>query len=169
MKKKIFHLVLHRVLSRKLNELSKELGLSVSQTAVYIIKKSLAIAEKYQFSSKEEENVSGYRKIAWKKQLHIYLDEELLRKIRHLGDTMFAFSTAIIIRKLLGLYFIKTKKCLGKKFNYMDVLNRYEKIFVRKYKNSKNWDKITKQMYYPFYYQLTFNNRFALIGLKLLN
>ncbi len=169
MKKHIFHLVMHRSIKNMIIRLSKKLKLSQSATVMYIIKNSLSIMEKYQFTSDEHDSISKYRLAVWKTHLHLYLDEELFRKIRHLCDSMFAFSMAIVIRKLIMLYFIKKNKYKTEKIDYLNVLKRYERIFVKKFKLLRNWIKPTIQLNYPYYCQLTYNKRFALIGFNLLN
>ncbi len=165
-----FHMVMTVELKSKIRDLSEKLNKSMSSTAIYIIERSLSFFKIKRFESEESPVFSKYRNIFWKKHLHIYLDKTTYRKIKHLCDTHMAFSIGIVIRWLFNYYFNKLydektnkekKKEIAKKNN--EVKNYEEKI--------KTWGKnITdKQLSGSYYYQLTFNDKFSIIGFNFLD
>jgi hypothetical protein len=161
MKKHIFHLVLNTTLKKQLTKLSRKLKLSISKTIIHILDLSLPIIEKFQQSCKEVNEISKYNKISWDSHVHINFDENLYRKIKHICDTMFAFSTAIVLRKLLSIYFKKINKY--KKYSYNKVLLRYKNIYIN---NTNRQKYFTIQLYKRIYYQLSYNNNFNLVEIK---
>ncbi len=58
-----FHMVLTWQMKKDIIVLSKELGMGLSDTCLYIIDKTLCILNKYHFDMEEDEQISSYQNI----------------------------------------------------------------------------------------------------------
>jgi hypothetical protein len=164
-----FHFVLNRKMKDKISKLSEKLKLSKSNTVVYILNEELCVLNKYQFDLQENTENLNYQKIDWNSDLHIYMEKNLYRKIKHLADTVFSFSVAIIVRKLIELYFKMLGKCNGKIERVTKVFTRFYLMKVKKYGNIlKNWDKNieNEQLCGKFYCYVRLNDKFTITGFK---
>ncbi len=167
-----FHLVLNDELKKKIIDLAEQLNFNISKTVIYILEKTLCILKKYHYQYEEIIEISKYQKLNWDVDLHICLDKDFYRKIKHLSDTVFAFSIAIIIRKLLKYYFYLLDISKNNVKRVEKILKRFYLIYVKEYKNKiKVWKKDIKkrQLSGEFYYLLEFNDKFSVTGIKFIN
>ena len=114
----------------------------------------------------------NYQIIDWNENMHIYLEKALYRKIKHLADTVFAFSIAIVIRKLLEIYFDVLEKSSGKIERVERIFKRFSLLYINEYLFQKKvWNKEieNEQLCGHFYYNLKFNDKFTIIGFNFNN
>jgi hypothetical protein len=163
-------MVITKELKEQISFLSKKLKLSLSQTVIHILEKALIIMEKYHHECEEQDKVSSYQKVGWDTDIHIYFDKNLYRKIRHLCEIMYAFSTAIVVRKLINIYFEMRERFEMDDEEFRLFMDLYKNKKLKKYEDKKYWEKsrISKQLFGKKLYQLTFNENFMLIGFKYL-
>ncbi len=162
-----FHLVLTWELKSKIIGLGNMLGLGISDTCLYILDKTLCILNKYHFDMEEIDEISKYQNIYWDEDLHIHMDEVFYRKIKHLADTMFAFSIAIVIRKLFKFYFEILELSEFDTERVERIFKRFYLIYVKDYgQNVLFWKKylVKKQLLGNFQYYLEFNDKFSIVG-----
>ncbi len=160
-----FHMVLRSELKSKICGLAVELGCDISTACVYILDKTLCILKKYQFNMEEVDEVSTYQRVDWDEDIHIYMEETYYRKIKHLADSMFAFSIAIVIRKLFEFYFEMLELSEFDAERVERIFKRYYLIYVKAYgKSILFWKKslIKKQLLGEFSYFLEFNDKFSI-------
>ncbi len=159
-KKHDFHFVLTNELKSKIVNLSKKLNLSVSKTSIYILEKILTLLKKYNYKTEELDEISKYQSISWDQDMHIYLEKDFYRKIKHLGDTMFAFSIAIVVRWMFNFYFENED-------NIEEIMNKINKEIEYIEKRIKKYKKVIKekQLSGNLSHKLTFNNKFTLVGI----
>lgn len=158
-----FHLVLREELKVKIEDLSEKLQRSLSDTAIYIIERSLSFYKKIHFTADESPEFSKYKRIWWNEEMHIYFDKNMYRKIKHLSDTHMAFSVAIVVRWLFNYFFnnLYDEKKNEEDEEKIDLSNNeveeYEKLI-------KCWKKSNSQLEGCFFYNLSFNEKFAITG-----
>jgi predicted DNA-binding protein len=165
-----FHFVLSKELKEKIKSLSKRLKKSMSGTSVYVIKKSLNFFKKIYFTEEESLEISHYQNIYWDEKMHLFMDKNIYRKIKHIAGSMSAFSIAIIVRWLINYYFENLYDIENNKEDELKIEKMKFEIF--KYENiTKKWNKNikNKQLSGIPYYQLTFNDKFVVIGFNFLN
>ena len=155
-----FHFVLTKELKYKIVRLSKKLNLSISKTSIYILEKTLGILKKYNYKMEELDEISKYQSVFWDQDMHIYLEKDFYRKIKHLSDTMFAFSIAIVVRCMFNFYFDNEDKI-------EEVVNKINKEIEDIEKRIKKYRKRirNKQLSYRLSHKLTFNNEFSIVGI----
>ncbi len=162
-----FHMVLTWQMKSNIFNLGKELGLNISDTCLYIIDKALCILEKYHFDIEEKAEISNYQNIFWDKHINIFMDESYYRRIKHLADTMMAFSIAIVIRKLIEFYFDMLELSEFQTERVERIFKRFYLIYVKNYgQTTLFWKKclVKKQLFGNFQYYLEFNDKFSLTG-----
>jgi hypothetical protein len=167
-----FHLVLNSTLKSKIIKLSKKLKISKSNTVIYILNECLNILNKYQFDLQENTENLNYQKIDWDTDLHVYMNKNFYRKIKHLADTIFSFSVAIVVRKLIELYFKMLEKSNGKIERVKKIFKRFYFLYVKKYGNTiRKWKKKiqNEQLLRKFHYHLEFNDNFVITGFNFNN
>jgi hypothetical protein len=141
------------------------MNLSNSATVIYILEKTLCLLKKYQFNMNENKENLSYQSVKWNNNIHLLMDKSLYRKIKHLSDSVFAFSMAIIIRKLIEMYFKILEKSNNKIERVERIFKRFHLVYTEMYeKNTKN-----EQLYGDFYYQLTFNCNFNIVGINFIH
>ncbi len=164
-----FHLVIKNNLKDKIINLGKKLNLNISNTAIYILEKAICILNRYQEHSEITDDISKYQFIDWDKDIHIYMEEDLYRKIKHLADTSYAFSMATVIRKLFEFYFYILDLSKGEIERVNRVFKRFYLIYVKKSRNNKIFNKKNlnqEQLLGDLYYYLEFNDKFVITGIK---
>ena len=97
----------------------------------------MCILKNYCYKDEEKKELSGYQKILFDMDMHIYLEKNMYRKIRHLCRAMFVFSIAIMVRWMISYYFDNEEKIEV----MMEELNKEIENFE---KNIKNWKKEIK-------------------------
>ncbi len=160
-----FHMVLQSELKNKIKDLSFNIHKSLSDTVVYIIEKTLCFYKNIYYHLDESDKFCTYKKINWDEDIHVYFNIITYRQIKHLADTYFAFSMAIVIRWLITYYFENIYNSKDKKEN-KELIEKAMASVEESEKNIKSWMKKIKsiQLSDNLYKHLIFNEKFTVIG-----
>ena len=156
-----FHFVLTSRLKDKIIVLAKKLNLSISNSTIFILEKTLGILKKYNYKSEEFPVLSRYQNVFWDCDMHIFFTKGLYRKIKHLADTMFAFSIAIVVRWMLEFYFDNEE-------NIEEMVKKINEEIKTIEKRRKKYRKEIKQKQLSgiLSHRLIFNDKFSIVGIE---
>ena len=163
-----FHLVLTTEMKNNIIKLSKKFNKSMSGMVIHILKLTDYLMKKIHYFDNEDFNT--YIFIKADTDLHVYMNEKDYRMIKLLKYNLNFFSMAIIVRKMIELFFYYSTK-----FGYerlLKILNKFRGIWWCKMRRDKEWGKyeIYKQLSHqkdkiPIL-RLSFNNSYQVLDVE---
>jgi hypothetical protein len=168
-----FHFILNPIMKDEINKISKMLDKSISSTVNHILRIINPMLERYHYIYPENKNDGKYRLINGKKHIHVYMDENDYRRIKHVFAHMYIYSMAIIIRKMIQVFITGVKKHGLNKFE--KIMKKYTGIHNAKFgKIQKKWKKydifiqMSCKKSIKQRYKITFTNNYTLLGFEFL-
>jgi hypothetical protein len=167
-----FHLVLKSEMKNKILNFSRIKNISLSATVILILKRTKPILQKYHYLNQESKKNGKYSIINADSDIHVYLEEEDYKMMKHIYANMNVYSMAILLRKIIDLFFKGINK-FGIKL-FFKKLDFVKIKYNERFKKLKKWDKYCnkKQLSHllskNLLYKLTFSTDYTLLGFELL-
>jgi len=168
--KKLYHFVCTESMMNKIIYFSKYMKLDKSKALRLIIDTMMPLLDNYLVFEQESQDF-GYNEFGSEVDIRFYIDPNVYRKIKNAHGVMHTFSVAVLVRKMIEMFFFfieyKSFEWLKKMMNCC--IKRIIKILTK----FGSFFKDTKNMVHMFGEEqmleetiMTFSKNFTLLGIK---
>jgi len=102
---KVYHFVTKEDILNKIENFSNQIALNFSKTMRLIISTTMPLLDYYTIFEQESSEF-GYNKFGAEVDVRFYLDPNVYRKLKNTHGVMHTFSVAVLVRKMIELFFI---------------------------------------------------------------
>jgi len=168
---KLYHFVAREEMYNNICNFSVDVKLNFSKTMRLIINTMTPLLDYYLFFENESGDF-GYNNIEAEVDIRFYIDPKVYRKLRNTHGVMHTFSVAVLVRKMIELFFILLEaKGLNWIINTMKLgIKKIINYFTKNGRFLKNTDK----MIHMFdkddineYISFVFSKNYTLLGIEL--
>jgi len=165
---KVYHFVSKEEMLNKINEFSINLNLDRSKSIRLIIDTMMPLVDNY-IIFEQESGEFGYNEFGAEVDIRFYIDPNIYRKLRNVHGTMHSFSIAVLIRKMIELFFFFIE---AKSFTWLiNTMNSSMKKILRIFYKTGRLLKNTENIVHMFgeeqveeHISLIFSNNYTLLG-----
>ena len=168
---KVYHFVAKNEMKKKVQDYSKQLKLSFSKTMRLIIDTMLPLVDNYMIFEVESSDF-GYDEFGAEVDIKFSIDPNVYRKLKNTHGVMHTFSIAVMIRKMIDLffYFIERKSLEWLKNLMSCCKNKIVRILTKMRRFMKNTEKM-EHMYGEELMEeqisMIFSKNYTLLGVDL--
>lgn len=167
---KVYHFVAKQEMLNRLNDFSTQINLNFSKTMRLIMNTMMPLLDYYTIFE-QESGVFGYNNIDAEVDIRFYIDLGIYRKFKNTHGVMQTFSIAVLLRKIIELFFILLE-AKGLKWIMNAMKSGIKKIINILYKN-RRFMKNTENMIHMFgeeqmyeHICLLFSKNYTLLGVE---